>query len=80
MIQIAVTPSALGFLKVHELEEIVYDDKDESNMWKKRGDPILHIGFFAFPFLELTFALELRKWADSLLIAPLDANTLVSIT
>jgi phosphopantothenoylcysteine decarboxylase len=34
-------------------------------MWKKRGDPVLHI--------------ELRKWADSLVVAPLDANTLAKI-
>ena len=31
-------------------------------MWKGRGDPVLHI--------------ELRRWADVFVIAPLDANTL----
>lgn len=34
--------------------------------WKKRGDQILHI--------------ELRKWADILLIAPLSANTLAKLS
>ena len=33
--------------------------------WTKRGDPVLHI--------------ELRRWADILVIAPLDANTLAKI-
>lgn len=31
-------------------------------LWAQRSDPVLHI--------------ELRRWADLLLIAPLDANTL----
>ncbi|XP_072881867.1 phosphopantothenoylcysteine decarboxylase isoform X4 [Hemitrygon akajei] len=34
-------------------------------MWKQRTDPVLHI--------------ELRRWADLLVIAPLDANTLGKI-
>lgn len=43
----------------------LYDDKDEWSAWSKRGDPVLHI--------------ELRKWADIFVIAPLDANTLAKI-
>lgn len=35
-------------------------------MWKKRGDPVLHI--------------DLVKWADIFIIAPLDANTLGKIS
>ena len=31
-------------------------------MWQAKGDPVLHI--------------DLRKWADLLVIAPLSANTL----
>ena len=31
-------------------------------MWKQRSDPVLHI--------------DLRRWADLMLVAPLDANTL----
>ncbi|XP_018419041.1 PREDICTED: phosphopantothenoylcysteine decarboxylase isoform X2 [Nanorana parkeri] len=34
-------------------------------MWTQRSDPVLHI--------------ELRRWADVMLIAPLDANTLGKI-
>ncbi|XP_023568476.1 phosphopantothenoylcysteine decarboxylase isoform X2 [Octodon degus] len=35
---------------------------DVPGMWKHRSDPVLHI--------------ELRRWADLMLVAPLDANTL----
>lgn len=35
-------------------------------MWNNIGDPVLHI--------------ELRNWADALLIAPLDANTMAKIS
>ncbi|KAJ8944309.1 hypothetical protein NQ314_009499 [Rhamnusium bicolor] len=41
-------------------------DSDEWAAWSKRGDPVLHI--------------ELAKWADIFLIAPLDANTLAKIS
>lgn len=34
-------------------------------MWDKRGDPVLHI--------------ELGKWADLMVIAPLDANSLAKM-
>lgn len=40
----------------------VVTDADEWSSWSKLGDPVLHI--------------ELRKWADAFLIAPMDANTL----
>jgi phosphopantothenoylcysteine decarboxylase len=40
-------------------------DEHEWSMWKGRGDPVLHI--------------ELGKWADVMLLAPLDANTLAKI-
>ena len=46
--------------------DAIYRDEDE---WKRpwtRGDPILHI--------------ELRRWADMLVIAPLSANTLAKIS
>ncbi len=42
------------------------EDLDEETRWTKRGDPVLHI--------------ELRKWADALVIAPLSANTLAKIS
>lgn len=41
---------------------ILYTDEDEWSSWKKLGDSVLHI--------------ELRKWADIMVIAPLSANTL----
>lgn len=41
------------------------DQQLSSSIWKEKGDPILHI--------------ELRRWADVLLIAPLSANTLAKI-
>lgn len=44
---------------------VLYRDEDEWAAWKQRGDPVLHI--------------ELGKWADILLIAPLDANTLAKM-
>ena len=43
----------------------VYRDADEWSAWKGRGDPVLHI--------------ELRKWADVILVAPLSANTLAKV-
>lgn len=38
----------------------------EWQVWKQRGDPVLHI--------------ELRKWTQCLLIAPLGANTLAKLS
>ncbi|KAK7792929.1 hypothetical protein R5R35_008071 [Gryllus longicercus] len=43
----------------------VFNDEDEWKAWNSRGDPVLHI--------------ELGKWADLMVIAPLDANTLAKI-
>ncbi|XP_032478834.1 phosphopantothenoylcysteine decarboxylase isoform X2 [Phocoena sinus] len=40
----------------------LYSDADEWEMWKCRSDPVLHI--------------DLRRWADLMLVSPLDANTL----
>ena len=44
----------------------MFFDEDEWNIWKKKGDPVLHI--------------ELRKISDLYLIAPLSANTLAKIS
>ena len=46
--------------------ESVISDEEEWSSWNKRGDPVLHI--------------ELRKWADIVIIAPLSANTLAKIS
>ncbi|SCU77705.1 LADA_0A01794g1_1 [Lachancea dasiensis] len=43
----------------------VWTDQDEWDVWKQRMDPVLHI--------------ELRRWADILVVAPLTANTLSKI-
>ncbi|KAL2232111.1 probable phosphopantothenoylcysteine decarboxylase [Sesamum indicum] len=43
----------------------LYTDEDEWSSWNKIGDSVLHI--------------ELRKWADIMVIAPLSANTLGKI-
>lgn len=43
----------------------IFTDSDEWAVWSDRGDPVLHI--------------ELGKWADVFVIAPLDANTLAKI-
>ncbi len=71
-VRVVATESALYFFDPAELEtpagaapevRVLYRDVDE---WPaaqyQRGDPVLHI--------------ELRKWADMLIVAPLDANTL----
>lgn len=44
---------------------IIYTDTDEWEMWNERNDPVLHV--------------ELRRWADCCLLAPLDANTMGKI-
>uniref|UniRef100_A0A1I7XNF8 Glutathione-specific gamma-glutamylcyclotransferase n=1 Tax=Heterorhabditis bacteriophora TaxID=37862 RepID=A0A1I7XNF8_HETBA len=66
-IKVVATGSAVRLLETqdHDIEETIYEDRDEWSMWRDRGDPVLHI--------------ELRKWADSMLLAPLDANTLAKI-
>lgn len=40
-------------------------DEDEWRGWKQVGDPVVHI--------------ELRRWADVFVIAPLSANTLAKL-
>lgn len=46
-------------------EPFVYTDDTEWRAWREIGDPVTHI--------------ELRKWADRLLVAPLSANTLAKM-
>jgi phosphopantothenoylcysteine decarboxylase len=50
--------------KKYECE--IYFDNDEFELYKKDENRVLHI--------------ELRKWADLVLLAPLSANTLAKIT
>ena len=49
---------------VVSLDEDEWPDRDKGKRWQ-RDDPVLHI--------------ELRRWADILLVAPLDANTLAKL-
>ncbi len=63
-VKVVATDAALYFFELDSFE--VYRDSDE---WPgeryQRDDPVLHI--------------ELRKWADLFLLAPLDANTLAKL-
>lgn len=64
-VQVIATKSAHHFLKAHIIDCKIWSDEDEWSMWKDRGDPVLHI--------------ELRRWADIFIVAPLDANSLAKI-
>ncbi|XP_063983337.1 phosphopantothenoylcysteine decarboxylase [Diachasmimorpha longicaudata] len=63
-VKIVVTERAKHFLKDAEFPQDipVLSDTVEWAAWQDRGDPVLHI--------------DLAKWADLFLIAPLDANTM----
>lgn len=78
-IRIILTSSATMFLagqsteqpQLHSLQEVntvdgIYRDRDEWDRPWVRGNDILHI--------------ELRRWADILVIAPLSANSLAKMT
>lgn len=66
-IKIIVTERAKHFFDSKDipLGIQIFTDDDEWKMWDKRGDPVLHI--------------ELGKWADLMVIAPLDANSLAKM-
>ncbi|KAG0685818.1 Protein phosphatase 1 negative regulatory subunit, partial [Pichia californica] len=66
-IQLILTKSAENFISKNEFPNniILWRDEDEWSTWNSRTDPVLHI--------------ELRKWADILIIAPLTANSLSKI-
>ncbi|EDV26292.1 Phosphopantothenoylcysteine decarboxylase [Trichoplax sp. H2] len=64
-IKIIATTHSFHFFDQLSIDANIYNDDDEWQAWKQKGDPVLHI--------------ELRKWADIMLIAPLDANTLAKI-
>lgn len=67
-IEVVATTHSKHFFKLSELpiKVKVHYDQEEWDTWKDRGDPVLHI--------------ELGKWANLFLIAPLDANTLAKIS
>jgi len=66
-VKAVVTKSALHFIDKMSLPANVnlYTDDNEWVSWSKIGDTVLHI--------------ELRQWADAMVIAPLSANTLAKI-
>ncbi|KAJ9126573.1 hypothetical protein QFC24_001601 [Naganishia onofrii] len=70
-VQVAATNTSLTFYDGKSVEEVshgksqVWTDQDEWGFWKEKGDPILHI--------------ELRRWADIVLVVPCSANTLGKI-
>ncbi|XP_060709623.1 phosphopantothenoylcysteine decarboxylase isoform X4 [Hemiscyllium ocellatum] len=62
---VVTTEHAKHFYDSKDVSAKIYSDSDEWEMWKQRSDPVLHI--------------DLRRWADLMVIAPLDANTLGKI-
>ncbi|XP_048774255.1 phosphopantothenoylcysteine decarboxylase-like [Ostrea edulis] len=64
-IKVVATEHALHFFDKASLQVPVLTDKDEWEIWKSVQDPVLHI--------------DLRRWADILVIAPIDCNTLAKM-
>ncbi|KHN74875.1 Phosphopantothenoylcysteine decarboxylase [Toxocara canis] len=64
-IRIIVTERAVRFITGDVFSQLIYQDEDEWDLWKKPGSPVLH--------------LELCDWADGMLIAPLSANSMAKI-
>lgn len=66
-IKVIVTNHAMHFFNKDDIPKDIpiLKDEDEWLAWQNRGDPVLHI--------------DLGKWADLLVIAPLDANTLAKL-
>lgn len=66
-IKVISTERAKHFFEPNNLPSDVtlLTDADEWSAWQKRGDPVVHI--------------DLGKWADLMVIAPLDANSLAKI-
>ncbi|TFK73632.1 flavo protein [Pluteus cervinus] len=67
-VEVVSTRPSLTFFKKEDIVELgsrVWTDEDEWTADYKIGDPILHI--------------ELRRWADIVLVAPCSANTLSKI-
>ncbi|KAG8639134.1 probable phosphopantothenoylcysteine decarboxylase [Manihot esculenta] len=66
-VKAVATRASLHFIDRASLPKdvVLYTDEDEWSSWSKIGDSVLHI--------------ELRRWADIMVIAPLSANTLGKI-
>lgn len=66
IIKVVTTERARHFFDPKELTTVeLYTDEDEWSAWQKRGDPVVHI--------------DLGKWADLMVLAPLGANSLAKI-
>lgn len=63
-VRAVVTQASLHFIDRAAIPKdvVLYTDQDEWTSWNIIGDSVLHI--------------ELRRWADIMIIAPLSANTL----
>ena len=64
-IKVICTENALKFFDIAKIDAKVITDDQEWKSWQKVGDPVLHI--------------DICKWADILIISPLDANTLAKV-
>ncbi|XP_020621629.1 phosphopantothenoylcysteine decarboxylase-like [Orbicella faveolata] len=64
-VQIIATENSMHFFDKDKIPVKVFRDRDEWEAWSTMQDPVLHI--------------ELRRWADLMVIAPLDANTMAKI-
>ncbi|KAI9598056.1 putative phosphopantothenoylcysteine decarboxylase [Syncephalis fuscata] len=65
-IRVVPTKHAEHFFNKNDIKVPIYRDEEEWSSWSSVADDVLHI--------------ELRKWADIMVIAPLDANTLAKLS
>ncbi|KAK7489227.1 hypothetical protein BaRGS_00019479, partial [Batillaria attramentaria] len=64
-VKLITTKNSRHIFDVDSITCPVFTDENEWKAWSQLKDPVLHI--------------DLRRWADMLVIAPLDANTLAKI-
>eukprot|EP01111_Echinosteliopsis_oligospora_P018006 TRINITY_DN8031_c0_g1_i1.p1 TRINITY_DN8031_c0_g1~~TRINITY_DN8031_c0_g1_i1.p1 ORF type:complete len:342 (-),score=73.09 TRINITY_DN8031_c0_g1_i1:566-1591(-) len=64
-VKVVTTKLAQTFFEKDKIDVPILTDEDEWQSWKSLADSVLHI--------------ELRKWADLIIIAPLSANTLAKL-
>jgi len=68
-VRVVATEAAGHFIQDEALlaagAEAVLRDSDDWRTWRGPGDPVVHI--------------DLRRWADALVVAPLSANTLAKL-